>query len=705
MSLWDDIRHDFKTVFEMDPAARNRLEVVLSYSGFHAIFFHRINHVLWKAHVPFFPRFFSQVAKIITGIEIHPAAKIGRGFFIDHGMGVVIGETAEIGEHVLLYQGVTLGGTGKEKGKRHPTLGSRVVVGAGAKILGAITIGDHVKIGANSVVLHSVPSNSIVVGVPGRVIKKKVVKMFDDGPVEMLDHVHIPDPMEEKFEEIRTQINELERRISSLEGKGETIKVYNTMSGEKEDFVPLVSGKVKMYVCGITAYDVCHLGHARSAVVFDIIKRYLRYRGYEVTHARNITDIDDKIIARAAKDSISTEEVAKKYTAEYYRDMELLGVSRADIEPNATDHITEMIQTIQGLVDKGYAYPVDGDVYFEVSKFAGYGKLSKKNPADLVAGARVDVDERKKSPLDFALWKASKEGEPFWESPWGKGRPGWHIECTAMSSRYFGENFDIHGGGADLIFPHHENEIAQSEAYSGRPFVKYWMHNGFITVDKEKMSKSLGNFFTIKDILDKYDPEVVRYFLLSAHYRSPIEFSDVHLNEAELSIDRYYTTVMRINDYIETAGDREKIAESSELEELLSSFKDKFHHAMNDDFNTALALGYIFELIRDVNRFLDARPSGQKAKTLVLHTRDLLAEVGGVLNIFNRTPRGWYSSLMKVKKIALSERDLQEKINERQKARENKDWAAADNIRNALSEKGIILEDTKDGTAWKIKVG
>jgi cysteinyl-tRNA synthetase len=705
MGLWDDIRHDFKTVFEMDPAARNRLEVILSYSGFHAIFFHRINHLLWKAHVPFFPRFFSQLSKIITGIEIHPAAKIGRGFFIDHGMGVVIGETAEIGENVLLYQGVTLGGTGKETGKRHPTLGSNIVVGAGAKILGAITIGDNVKIGANSVVLHSVPRNSIVVGVPGRVIKKRVVKMFADGPVEMLDHVHIPDPMEEKFEEIKAHINELERRISGLEGKGEMIKVYNTMSGGKEDFVPLVPGKVNMYVCGITAYDVCHLGHARSAVVFDIIKRYLRYRGYEVTHTRNITDIDDKIIARAAKENSSTEEVAKKYTAEYYRDMGLLGVSRADIEPNATDHIKEMLQTIQGLVDKGYAYPVDGDVYFEVGKFAGYGKLSKKNPDDLLSGARVDVDERKKSPLDFALWKASKEGEPFWESPWGKGRPGWHIECTAMSSKYFGDSFDIHGGGADLIFPHHENEIAQSEAYSGRPFVKYWIHNGFITVDREKMSKSLGNFFTIKDILDKYEPEVVRYFLLTAHYRSPIEFSDVQLNEAELSIDRYYTTVMRISDYIEAAGDREKPVPSSELEQMLASFKDKFHNAMNDDFNTALALGNIFELIREVNRFLDLKPSGQKAKGLVIQTRDLLAEVGGVLNIFNKTAREWYSSLMKIKKIALSESDLQEKINERQKARDNKDWAAADNVREELADKGIILEDKKDGTAWKIKVG
>ncbi len=705
MGLLDDIRHDFETVFKMDPAAGNRFEVALSYSGFHAVFFYRLNHLLWKAGVPFFPRFLSQVAKFITGIEIHPGAKIGKGFFIDHGMGVVIGETAEIGENVLLYQGVTLGGTGKEKGKRHPTIGNNVVVGAGTKVLGAITVGDNVKIGANSVVLHSVPKNSIVVGVPGRVIKKKVVKIFEDGPVEMLDHVHIPDPLEEKFEEFKAHINELERRISTLEGKGETIKVYNTMSGKKEEFVPVESGKVKMYVCGITAYDVCHLGHARSAIVFDIIKRYLRYRGYEVTHVRNITDIDDKIIARAAQEKISTEEVAKKYTEEYYNDMGLLGVSRADIEPNATDHISEMIDTIQALIDKGYAYPVDGDVYYEVRKFDGYGKLSKKNVDDLVSGARVDVDERKKSPLDFALWKSSKEGEPFWESPWGKGRPGWHIECTAMSSKYLGDSFDIHGGGADLTFPHHENEIAQSEAYSGKQFVKYWMHNGFITVDKEKMSKSLGNFFTIKEILNKYEPEVVRYFLLSAHYRSPIEFSDVQLNEAELSIDRYYTTVIRIDDFLETAGKKDKIASSEELENLLSSFKEKFHTAMDDDFNTALALGNIFELIREVNRFLDSKPSGQKARDLVVRTNELLAEIGGVLNIFNKTPKEWYSALMKVKEIDLTEDDLQDRIAERQKAREAKDWGAADDVRNELAEKGIILEDKKDGTGWKIKVG
>jgi cysteinyl-tRNA synthetase len=420
---------------------------------------------------------------------------------------------------------------------------------------------------------------------------------------------------------------------------------------------------------------------------------------------RNITDIDDKIIARAAQEGISTEEVAKKYTEEYYDDMELLGVSRADLEPNATDHIPEMVETIQGLIDKGYAYPVDGDVYFEVKKFSEYGKLSKKNVDDLMAGARVDVDERKKSPLDFALWKASKEGEPWWESPWGKGRPGWHIECTAMSSKYLGESFDIHGGGADLIFPHHENEMAQSEAFTGEPFVKYWMHNGFITVDREKMSKSLGNFFTIKEILNKYEPEVVRYFLLTTHYRSPIEFSDAQLNEAEISIDRYYTTVLRIRDFLDSAGKKEKAGSAADLEDLLGSFRDKFIGAMNDDFNTASALGHIFELIREVNRFLDSKPSGEKARDLVVKTNDLLAELGGVLNIFNRTPEEWYRALMKVKKIDLAEDMLDKKIAERQEARSNKDWAAADDIRNELAQMGILLEDRQDGTSWKIKVG
>jgi len=351
------------------------------------------------------------------------------------------------------------------------------------------------------------------------------------------------------------------------------------------------------------------------------------------------------------------------------------------------------------------AYQIEGDVYFEVSRFNDYGSLSGRNLDQLRAGARVEVDQRKRNPLDFALWKASKENEPFWESPWGKGRPGWHIECTAMSSRYLGESFDIHGGGADLIFPHHENELAQSEAYSDKPFVKYWMHNGFITVDKEKMSKSLGNFFTIKEIINKYEPEVVRYFLLSAHYRSPIEFSDVQLNEAELSIDRYYSTVLRINDFLQADSTADKIRSSAVLEELMSGFKNKFHDSMNDDFNTASALGFIFELIREINRFLDSKPSGQKARDIVKQANALLSEIGGVLNIFNKTPDEWYRALMKVKKIDLSEEDLLRKIDQREDARKNKDWSAADDIRNELADMNIVLEDKKNGTAWKIRVG
>ena len=703
-----NIRRDYRAVFEKDPAARNGLEVIFAYPGFHAILLHRINHFLWEIGMPVIPRFLSHVGRFLTGIEIHPAAKIGAGFFIDHGMGVVIGETSEIGENVLIYQGVTLGGTGKEKGKRHPTLGNNVVVGTGAKILGAVTIGDNVTIGANSVVLKSIPGNSIVVGVPGRVTKKKIIRMTtEEGLKEVVDT--FPDPMSERMEDLAARINEIEKRIGDMEKhkeKSSNIRIYNTLTGKKEEFAPVVKGNAGMYVCGITAYDVCHLGHARSAIVFDAIKRYLKYSGFQVRHVRNITDIDDKIINRAAKENVSTGEIAKKYTDEYYIDMDRLGVSRADVEPKATEHINEMIDTIKTLVEKGYAYSVDGDVYFEVSKFSDYGKLAKRNLDELMAGARVDVDDKKRNPMDFALWKASKPGEPSWDSPWGKGRPGWHIECTAMSSKYLGETFDLHGGGADLIFPHHENEIAQSEAATGKPFVKYWVHNGFITIDKEKMSKSLGNFFTIKEILDKYEPEVVRYFLLATHYRSPIEFSDVQLNEMEVSIDRYYSTVLRINDFLEPGGDADKIPASvQDFEKQTEALREKFRDAMDDDFNSALALGNIFEFIREVNKFLDAKPSGPKAKEIVSRAKDVLVEVGNVLNIFNKSPEQWYSALMKVKNVGFSEDDIRRKIAERQDARQKKDWALADAVRKELEEKGIVLEDKKDTTRWKIKVG
>lgn len=715
MGFWSDIRRDYRAVFEKDPAARNGLEVILSYSGFHAIFLHRINHILGNAGIPVFPRLFSQIGRFFTGIEIHPAAKIGPGFFIDHGMGVVIGETAEIGENCLLYQGVTLGGTGKEKGKRHPTLGNNVTVGAGAKILGAIKIGDNVVIGANSVILKPVPDNSICVGVPGRITRKKVIRMTtEDGLVEFYDY--FPDPVAEKLKDLETHIDTITKRLESLEKsekiagvdsqRGGRMRIYNTLAGGKEDFIPLMKDRVNMYVCGVTVYDNCHIGHARSAIVFDVIQRYLKYKGFNVRFVRNFTDIDDKIINRAKKEGIRWDEVAKKYTEEFYKDMDSLGVARADVEPKATEHIKEIIDIVKGLVDKGYAYERDGSVYFEVNKFDEYGKLSKRDKEDMIAGARVEVDERKKDPMDFALWKASKEGEPAWESPWGHGRPGWHIECTAMSIKHLGESFDIHGGGADLIFPHHENEIAQSEAFTGKSFVKYWVHNGFITIDKEKMSKSLGNFFTIKEVLDRYDPEVVRFFLLSTHYRSPIEFSDEQLKEAEVSIDRYYTTVMRIIDFLGKSEQAEKASNIEKaFENMAGSFREKFRAAMDDDFNTALALGHVFELIREANRFLDSRPSGQKASALVSNTKELLSESGSVLNIFNRTPDEWRSALMKSKRIDLTEKDVLDKIRAREDARQRKDWAASDVIRKELEGKGIILEDKKDGTGWKIKVG
>ncbi len=484
------------------------------------------------------------------------------------------------------------------------------------------------------------------------------------------------------------------------------MRVYNTLTGKKEDLVPLAPGRIGMYACGVTVYDVCHIGHARSAIVFDVIRRYLRFRGFDVKYVRNFTDIDDKIINRAKQEGIGWDEVAKKYTEEYYTDMDRLGVGRADVEPKATEHIPEIIAIVRGLVEKGYAYVIDGDVYFEVKKFSDYGKLSKRDVDDMLAGARVEVDERKRSPMDFAVWKSSKEGEPSWESPWGPGRPGWHIECSAMTMKHLGESFDIHGGGADLIFPHHENELAQSEAFTGKPFVKYWIHNGFITIDREKMSKSLGNFFTIKEILGKFDPEVLRFFLLSTHYRSPIEFSDASLREAELSIDRYYTTLIRIDDFLKESSDKIKTtAEEKGFEETLSVFIDKFKEAMDDDFNTALALGLIFELIREVNKYLDARPSGRKAWELITRSSDLLSQSGNVLNIFNKKPEEWYDALMVTKRIPFTKADILDRIEQRQEARQRKDWAAADSVRKELEDQGIIIEDKKNGSTWKVMIG
>ncbi|MCX7794407.1 MAG: cysteine--tRNA ligase [Thermodesulfovibrionales bacterium] len=481
------------------------------------------------------------------------------------------------------------------------------------------------------------------------------------------------------------------------------MRVFNTLTGRKEEFIPLDDKKVRMYVCGVTVYDYCHVGHARSAVVFDVIRRYLRYRGYDVTFVRNFTDIDDKIIKRAKEEGIPWDEVARKYTEEFYRDMDALGVERADIEPKATEYINEMIEVIKILIEKGHAYVVDGDVYFSVSSFPEYGKLSKRDRSSMLAGARVEVDERKKDPMDFALWKASKPGEPSWPSPWGPGRPGWHIECSAMSMKNLGATFDIHGGGADLIFPHHENEIAQSEAYTGKPLAKYWIHNGFITVDKEKMSKSLGNFFTIREVLNKYDPEVLRFFLLSTHYRSPVEFSEDSLKEAVNSLERFYNTMERVQEFLELKRE-DSDRDYPEFEEAIKRFKDSFKDAMDDDFNTALAIGHIFEFIKELNRFIDRSPEGRKSVELIKKAVEEIKEIGHVLNIFQKTPRQWYLAMARMKGIDVTEDYINERIRLRAEARRLKDFKTADAIRKELEEKGIILEDKRDKTEWKIRL-
>jgi cysteinyl-tRNA synthetase len=490
------------------------------------------------------------------------------------------------------------------------------------------------------------------------------------------------------------------------------IKIFNTLTGKKEEFVPLHPGKVTMYACGVTVYDYSHLGHARGAVAFDLIQRYFRRKGFDVKYVRNFTDIDDKIINRAKEEAITPAEVAHKYIDAYQEDMKRLGVGRADVEPKATEHIEEMIQVVQGLVEHGHAYVVDGDVYFRVASFKDYGKLSKRNVEDLKAGARVEVDERKHDPLDFALWKASKPGEPAWASPWGPGRPGWHIECSAMAFKHLGETFDIHAGGKDLIFPHHENEIAQSEAYSGKKFVNYWIHNGFVNINQEKMSKSLGNFFTIRDILDQYDAEIVRLFLLSTHYRSPIDFSDANLKDARAGLDRFYTMKEGIVKFLagkkaSTAKPEDVIeATDRELYEKILSLPEAFEEAMDDDFNTAFAIGLLYDLVRDVNKFIvEADKKNTDAANIILSAAlDSFADVSKTLGIFLRTPEDWFKEgRLTDSKIAFSVERIEEFIHLRNEARTRRDWAEADRIRKLLIDGGVELFDRADGTVWKPK--
>ncbi len=454
------------------------------------------------------------------------------------------------------------------------------------------------------------------------------------------------------------------------------MKLYNSMTRQKEEFVPLHENTVNMYSCGPTVYNFFHLGNARPFIIFDQLRRYFEYRGYKVNFVQNFTDIDDKMINKANDLGITVKELGEQYIEEYFKDAKALGIKEATYHPKATEHIEEIIKLVSTLIEKGFAYEVDGDVYFQTSKFKEYGKLSKQPLEDLEAGARINVNEAKKEPLDFAVWKKQKLGEPAWESPWGMGRPGWHIECSAMANKYLGETIDIHSGGKDLMFPHHENEIAQSECANGCTFARYWMHNGFINVDNEKMSKSKGNFFTIRDIAEHFPHRVIRFFMLTAHYRSPINFSDELLGQAQNGLERIDRCIENIEFSMKgDAGDKEV---------NLDSYREKFISAMDDDLNTADAISVIFELVKEINTALAEMNESSKEKALAL-----VNELCDVLGI------------AKEKEEALLDSDIEELIEKRNNARKEKNFNLADEIRDSLKEMGIILEDTPQGVKWK----
>ena len=456
------------------------------------------------------------------------------------------------------------------------------------------------------------------------------------------------------------------------------LHIYNTLSRKKELFTPITPGKAGLYVCGITIYDYCHVGHARTYVAFDVINRYLRFLGYDVTYVRNITDVDDKIIKRAAENNESCDALTERFTQAMHADFAALGLLPADIEPRVTTHMAEIIQMIEQLIAKGYAYvAADGDVLFDVSKYAAYGELSQQNLEMLQSGSRVEVADNKDDPLDFVLWKAAKPGEPFWQSPWGNGRPGWHIECSAMSAKHLGEHFDIHGGGSDLQFPHHENEIAQSTCAHGHKYVNTWIHTGMVQVDKEKMSKSLGNFFTVKDVLAQYNAEAVRYFLLSSHYRSQLNYSAENLQQAHAALGRLYTALRNVT--------------PSHSVDLNSPYIVRFKAAMDDDFNTPEALPVLFELAREVNRFKETDPA--KAAELA----GVLNLLAGVLGLLQGDAEAFLQSGASDDDVA----EIEALIAKRNEARANKDWAAADAARDALTAKGIIVEDKNGVTSWR----
>lgn len=461
------------------------------------------------------------------------------------------------------------------------------------------------------------------------------------------------------------------------------MRIYNTLTRQKEEFVPADKNNVKMYSCGPTVYDYFHIGNARPFIIFDTMRRYLEYAGYGVTFVQNFTDIDDKMIKRANAEGITVKELGERFIAEYFKDAAAIGVKPATIHPKATENIDAIIDIVKRLCDNGYAYNVDGNVYFRTKKFTEYGKLSKQPLEDLELGARIDVNEVKEDPMDFALWKAKKEGEPSWESPWGEGRPGWHIECSAMANKYLGETIDLHSGGQDLIFPHHENEIAQSECANCKPFSNYWMHNGYINIDGKKMSKSLGNFFTVRDILKEYDGEIIRFFMLSAHYRSPINFADTLMEQAKSAVERVYNCIDNL-EFIK--GNAEDKPCGDEIKAELEMFRKKFCDAMDDDLNTADAIAAIFDIVYMANTKLTS-DSGKEAIEMTL---SLIRELGDVLGLFNKVADNSLDA------------EVEELIAKRNEARANKDWATADAIRDKLKEMNIVLKDTPDGVKWSV---
>ncbi|MCU7939002.1 MAG: cysteine--tRNA ligase [gamma proteobacterium symbiont of Bathyaustriella thionipta] len=464
------------------------------------------------------------------------------------------------------------------------------------------------------------------------------------------------------------------------------LHIQNTLSGQKERFTPIHPGKVNMYVCGMTVYDYCHIGHARVLVVFDVISRYLRkiYGAENVTYVRNITDIDDKIIARAIENGEDINTLTDRFIEAMHEDADALGVKRPDIEPRATEHMSEILQMIQTLIDKGLAYQADnGDVYYQVSQFKTYGQMAKKNLADLQSGSRVEVEQAKRDPMDFVLWKMAKEGEPSWDSSWGKGRPGWHIECSAMSTNCLGDHFDIHGGGLDLKFPHHENEIAQSEGCTGHKFVNYWIHNGFVRVDDEKMSKSLGNFFIIREVLQSYAPEVIRYFILNSHYMSPLNYSDENLDKAKASLTTLYQALLDVQVTDDTALDEK------------SDYSQRFFHAMDDDFNTPMAISVLFDMSHELNRLKSS--DMQQAGVLAVQLKKLAQLLGLLENDAQQFLQG--SSL----EGGLSDNEINDLIEQRTTAKQDKNWSECDRIRDVLDAEAILLEDTPEGTRWRRK--